>query len=518
MNTTSNDHSGTRVVLIGAGPGVAQAGAQLAALGPDAPPILDEFDIERFRAGGRLDTVAIRMRLGESVRGRACTMAIASLPSAMTGVLGELRDASAQLGIAFRVMPTLADVMLGSTGAGPAGSEIDLAGLIGRRPRPVDAGLVRAAVSGRRVLITGAGGSIGSELARLCAGFEPSKLVLMDRSENALFEIDRWVRENHPTLARRALLLDVVDVGATRQHVLELRPDIVFHAAAHKHVPLMEDHPAAAVRNNLFGTRSIADASIEAGVERFVMVSTDKAVNPTSVMGATKRMAELYVRSRNGMGSTRFCLVRFGNVLGSACSVLPIWANQIADGGPVTVTHPEMTRFFMTIPEAAALVVQAGALRGSEAAGADDEVFVLDMGAPVRILDLASRFIRQMGFAPAIDGRDVEDEGDRGRTRLPVVFSGIRPGEKLYEELAHEAEELRPTRVPGVLAWAGEPPALERVERMIEDLSSIQTTHPADRVLEAIERHVSRIVLPKTEQDVGIVHNEPRIRVGSHAA
>jgi FlaA1/EpsC-like NDP-sugar epimerase len=460
------------------------------------------------------------MRLGESVRGRACTMAIASLPSAMTGVAAELRAAAERLAIPFRAMPTLADVLLGANTAGGhfgAPNDVDLASLIGRAPRPLDERLVRSAITGRCVLITGAGGSIGSELARLCARFEPANLVLMDRSENALFEIDRWVRENHPHLPRRALLLDVVDDRATRQSLLGLRPDVVFHAAAHKHVPLMEDHPAAAVRNNLFGTKSIADASLEAGVERFVMISTDKAVNPTSVMGATKRMAELYVRSLNGREKTRFCLVRFGNVLGSACSVLPIWAAQVADGGPVTVTDPEMTRYFMTIPEAAALVVQAGAL-GVGPAGTDDEVFVLDMGRPVRILDLASRFLRQLGFAPVIDGRDVEDARDRGRPMLPVVFSGIRPGEKLYEELAHEAEELSPTRVPGVLAWAGPGPSADRVAAMVEDLSSIETTFPADRVIEAIERHVSRIALPKTEREVGIMHNEPRLRVGSHAA
>jgi FlaA1/EpsC-like NDP-sugar epimerase len=255
----------------------------------------------------------------------------------------------------------------------------------------------------------------------------------------------------------------------------------------------MEDHPSHAVNNNLFGAKSIADASLAVGVERFVMISTDKAVNPRNVMGATKRFAELYVRSRNSARSaTRFCMVRFGNVLGSACSVLPIWSRQLSDAAPITVTHPEMTRFFMTIPEAAQLVIQAGALSPAEANGAD--IFVLDMGAPVRIIELAERFIRAQGLNPVVLNRpaDADRLGHAAlasdRSQVPIIFTGPRPGEKLHEELAHATEALRPTPAPGVLAWAGPPTDPRLVSELVETLSSVRFSADNNAVLDAIAR------------------------------
>ena len=511
MGEERRKRGGGRIALIGAGAELGRARAQLDALGDDAPEIATEIDVESLRASGGLDTGRLREQLERAAGERACDTALACLPGAMTGVLGGVSRTATTLGMAFRVMPTLTDVMLGRT-AGAAGAPIDLAALIGREPRPVDEGLVREAVAGKRVLITGAGGSIGSELAGLCAGYGPSRLGLMDRSENALFEIDRRIGGAHPGLARVAMLHDVIEAETTRRLVADLRPQIVFHAAAHKHVPLMENHPCAAVRNNLFGTKSIADASLEAGASRFVMISTDKAVNPTSVMGATKRLAELYVRSLNGHGASRFCLVRFGNVLGSACSVLPIWAGQIGEGGPVTVTHEAMTRYFMTIPEAAALVVQASALGAADERGG---VFVLDMGEPVRIIELAERFVRLSGFDPVMPGGH---NGACGRATMPIVVTGIRPGEKLSEELAHEAESLTPTRVPGVLAWTGEAPARERVEAMIEELGSLAMTDPAEVVVAAIARQVRGMTRLSPEHEIETVDQGSRIRVGSHAA
>ncbi len=292
----------------------------------------------------------------------------------------------------------------------------------------------------------------------------------------------------------------------------------------------MEDHPAAAVNNNLFGTRSVADAALAAGTRRFVMVSTDKAVNPTSVMGATKRLAEIYVRSLNLIepvegegegrgrrgrrrggdgeapgagGAPRFSLVRFGNVLGSACSVLPIWSAQLAEGAPITVTHPEMTRYFMSIPEAAALVIQAATI--DKTPGHGDEVFVLDMGAPVRICELAERFVRSQGLAPRWEdaqGRamprpfpdaptlGVEPNSVIGLAQVPIRFIGARPGEKLHEELAYQTEDLARTRVPGILAWSGALPDLDLVRSMIEDMAQVRHSSEAAQVLEAIRRHV----------------------------
>jgi O-antigen biosynthesis protein WbqV len=360
-------------------------------------------------------------------------------------------------------------------------------------------------LTGKRVLITGAGGSIGSELARIVASFGPEHLVLMERAENALFEIDRQLAERFPRLARRAVLHDVVDADQTLRLLVQLRPHVVFHAAAHKHVPLMEDHPSHAVTNNLFGTKAIADAALAVNAERFVFVSTDKAVNPTSVMGATKRLAELYVQGLHARahfhgtvggepGATRFSMVRFGNVLGSAASVLQIWSAQLADGGPITVTDPRMTRFFMTIPEAAALVIQAGAIEPEGSAARSAPVYVLDMGKPARILDLAERFIRAHGFEPRAADMPTGRPPATGLPPIEIVFTGIRPGEKLFEELAYQAELLRPTPFPGINAWRGQAPTATEATAMIADLSGVRAITERGAVLSAIRRHLPEMV------------------------
>lgn len=376
-----------------------------------------------------------------------------------------------------------------------------MAALIGRPPVRLDASRIARALRGKRVMITGAGGSIGSELVLRVAEFAPAAIFLVERAENPLFEIDRRLGWRFPDVPRQALLHDVVDERGTRQMVLECRPDVVFHAAAHKHVPLMEDHPAQAVNNNFFGTRSIADAAIAAGVERFVFISTDKAVNPVSVMGATKRLAELYVRAaqeraRKAGERTRFSMVRFGNVLGSACSVLTIWAAQLAEGGPLTVTDPRMTRYFMTLDEAAALVLQAAALDQPPEAPA--ALYVLDMGRAVGILDLACRFARAMGYAPRVRrGADwngtvsgePQDTNDAGRPEIEIVFTGVRPGEKIHEELAYDAESLRPTEHPRIYAWCGREETCD-VDTMVADLAGVRFKNDRAGVVRAIARHV----------------------------
>lgn len=390
--------------------------------------------------------------------------------------------------------------------------QLDPAQLIGRHQAQIDREAIAAIITGKRVLITGAGGSIGSELARVCASFNPARLLLMERAENALFQIDHEMGRRHVSTPRSAILHDVNDPDQTLRLLMQHRPQVVFHAAAHKHVPLMEDHPALAVGNNLFATKSIADASIACGVERFVMISSDKAVNPTSVMGATKRLAELYIASlARASGGTRLSMVRFGNVLASACSVLPIWTQQIADGGPVTVTDPRMTRYFMTIPEAAALVVQAAALDQPVASA---PVYVLDMGEPIRILDLAQRFVRLHGFAPRVrwtpqyaglirnDPNSTTDQTieptDAHAPGMDVVFSGVRPGEKLFEQLAYAAEQLNPTEHPKINRWQSE--AATSCEgglglRMVADLMPMRApSAEKTAVLEAIRRWVPEMV------------------------
>ncbi len=337
---------------------------------------------------------------------------------------------------------------------------VDLSDLLGREPVNLDTPELQRFLAGKVVLVTGAGGSIGSEICRQAMKFCPARLILLDRAENALFEIDREL--NHRWVAADVVpvVADVCDARRVNDVFSTYRPHVVFHAAAHKHVPMMEHNAGEAVKNNVFGTKAVADATAACGAHAFVMVSTDKAVNPTSVMGASKRVAELYVQSlnrspkKNGDG-TRFLAVRFGNVLGSSGSVVPIFQKQIDAGGPVTVTHPDMQRYFMTIPEASQLVMQAGAI------GRGGEIFVLDMGAPVRILDLALELIRRRGLRA---GDDVN-----------IEFTGVRPGEKLFEELAFEHEQTRPTAHEKIRVWQLSPPGAAQIKRMLELLSLAQT-------------------------------------------
>ncbi|MEM8835261.1 MAG: polysaccharide biosynthesis protein [Planctomycetota bacterium] len=406
------------------------------------------------------------------------TRVIASLPRAMAELISEIERSCRDHNAELRLVPPALELIRGSAGTG--GAPLDLQALVGRAPRALDESRVRDLVRGRRVLITGAGGSIGSELARQCARFEPARIVLVERAENALFEIDRELQALMPGVERRAILHDVAEYETTLDHFENQRPEVVFHAAAHKHVPLMESHPSAAIRNNLFGTKAAADGALACGCERFVLISTDKAVRPSSVMGASKRAAEVYVRSLNARGETRFGLVRFGNVLGSACSVLPIWSKQIARGGPVTITHKDMTRFFMTIPEAASLVAQAATLTGTSG-----EVFVLDMHEPVAIKDLCARFIAQHGLRPRWEDGTLASAHDDA-SALPsirVVFTGIRPGEKLHEVLETHDEPLAATEVPGVLASRGVPVRGAHVWEMVDRLGRVHARMSDDAVV-----------------------------------
>ncbi len=328
-------------------------------------------------------------------------------------------------------MPRLTDFR----GQGQAGVEvrpIAIEDLLGRPQAALDRAAMASLIGGVRVLVTGAGGSIGSELVRQLAAFGPAELALLDVSEFALYQIDLEMAERHPDLKRRAILADVRDRRHLGQRFGEYRPELVFHAAALKHVPLVEDNPTEAILTNVVGTRHVADLAREAGARAMVLISSDKAVNPSSVMGATKRLAEAYIQAldladRRRNAPTRFVTVRFGNVLGSTGSVVPLFQRQLARGGPLTVTHPDVTRYFMTTREAVELVLQATTLGVASAAEGGD-IHVLDMGEPVRIVDLARQMIRLAGLRPE---RDVE-----------IVFTGLRPAEKLHEELFHTAEAL----------------------------------------------------------------------------
>jgi FlaA1/EpsC-like NDP-sugar epimerase len=371
---------------------------------------------------------------------------------------------------------------------------VPLADLLRRPVVNLDTPELQRFLAGKRVMVTGAGGSIGSEICRQAMRFCPQRLLMVERAENALFEIDRELRHTWVGADVRPLIADVCDAARVRQIFQTERPHVVFHCAAHKHVPMMERNAPEAIKNNVFGTKTVADAALAAKVQAFVLVSTDKAVNPTSVMGATKRVAELYVQSLNGRSDgatkrrsdggedvpafppfvapslrrsvasvpTRFVAVRFGNVLGSSGSVVPIFQKQIEAGGPVTVTHPDMRRYFMTIPEASQLVMQAGAI------GKGGEIFVLDMGEQVRILDLARELIRRNGLEP---GDDIE-----------VRFTGIRPGEKLYEELACDDEQTRPTSHAKIRVWELPLARRDEVERGLKVLAAAATGSNADAI------------------------------------
>ena len=356
------------------------------------------------------------------------------------------------------------------------------ADLLGRKAINLDTPELQRFLAGKRVMVTGAGGSIGSEICRQAMKFCPASLIMVDRCENALFEIDQALRDQWLGSDLRPIVADVGDVARIRQVFAEQRPQVVFHAAAHKHVPMMEANPGEAIKNNVLGTKCVADASLDAGVTAFVLISTDKAVNPTSVMGASKRVAELYIQSLNQSSQddrwtqpTRFVAVRFGNVLGSSGSVVPIFQKQIAAGGPVTVTDARMRRYFMTIPEASQLVMQAGAI------GSGGEIFVLDMGEPVRILDLAEEMIRRQGLKV---GRDIR-----------IKITGIRPGEKLFEELSNASDAITPTAHQQISVW--QLPQIEplRVSEMLADLEAVIDA-PRDTVIRAFMRAVDEFAPP----------------------
>jgi FlaA1/EpsC-like NDP-sugar epimerase len=351
-----------------------------------------------------------------------------AIPSAPGKVLRDIVGRCEKIQARLCIVPSLPDMLSGTSRLGPV-RDVNIEDLLRRPAVQTDIKSVAGYLSGQRVLVTGAGGSIGSELCRQIAALNPARLLLLGRGENSIFEIEQELIRDFG-IAPIALIGDVRDRARLEEIFLAERPTVVFHAAAHKHVPLMEANPSEAIKNNVLGTRNIAEIAAAFGVRKFLFVSTDKAVHPSSVMGATKRIGEMIVqnlaRSSQAPDATRFAVVRFGNVLGSRGSVIPTMRRQIAAGGPVTVTDPQMTRYFMTIPEAVQLILQAGAI------GKGGEIFLLDMGEPIRILDLACDLIRLSGLRPNVD--------------IPIAFTGARPGEKIEEQLTYSEEEKLPTQ------------------------------------------------------------------------
>ena len=385
------------------------------------------IDDDVNKKGTRIRGVKVvggRDNIEEAVKKYGVEEIIFCIPSAPVSVRNEILEKCSIPGVALKTLPTLSQLVNGEVTLQQV-KNVSIDDLLGRTQVCTDNGAIRGKVKGKTVLVTGGGGSIGSELCRQIAALEPGMLIIFDIYENNAYDIQMELKRKHPELNLLVLIGSVRDEKRVRYVFDRYRPEVVCHAAAHKHVPLMEDSPAEAIKNNVFGTYITAKAAGDFGTSLFILISSDKAVNPTNVMGASKRLCEMVIQSMNGHNGTNYIAVRFGNVLGSNGSVIPLFKKQIAEGGPVTVTDKRVTRFFMTIPEAVSLILQAGAYAKG------GEVFVLDMGSPVRIDDMARKMIRLSGFEPDVD--------------IKIVYTGLRPGEKLFEELLLKSEGLQKT-------------------------------------------------------------------------
>jgi FlaA1/EpsC-like NDP-sugar epimerase len=376
---------------------------------------------------------------------------VIALPSANSRQMQRVVALCEATGLPFRVLPHMKDLVTGQVTLKEL-REVKIDDLLGRETVSLDWKAITQGVQGKSVLVTGGGGSIGSELCRQVARLKPAHLVIFEQSEFNLYSIEIELRRSFPELKLTALLGDICDPVAVEQMLRRHRPAVILHAAAYKHVPMLEHQLRAAVMNNVLGTRTLAALADRYGCVMFVMISTDKAVNPANIMGMTKRVAEIYCQNLSARSATHFITVRFGNVLGSAGSVIPLFQKQIAQGGPVTVTHPEITRYFMTIPEAAQLILQAGTM------GKGGEIFVLDMGEPVKIAYLAEQLIRLSGKKP---GEEIE-----------IIYTGLRPGEKLYEELFHESEKLAGTTHPKILLANSRSMDFAQLEQVLDGLAT----------------------------------------------
>jgi FlaA1/EpsC-like NDP-sugar epimerase len=395
---------------------------------------------------------------------------IVALPSANSQTIKMAVELGRSVGLKnIKVVPSVAEIVNEEISIRVL-REIQVGDLLGRQSAQLEAGEVENFIKGKKVLISGAAGSIGSELSKQTAKFGPSSLILLDQDETGIFNLFEELKNKFSGLTIQPLIADITDEKKIYRLFNKQNIDIIFHAAAYKHVPLMEKNPDEAVKNNVFGTEILAEASFKHNVEKFVFISTDKAVNPTSIMGATKRAGEMICQSLNGKGVTKFISVRFGNVLDSRGSVIPIFKEQIKKGGPVEVTHPDMKRYFMTIPEACLLVMQAGAM------GRGGEVFVLDMGKPIRILDLAKEMIRLSGFEPDKD--------------IPVVFIGLRPGEKFFEEILSAEEGTVNTRHPKIFKAKLSAVNGEELKEKLEELKEAVKTADRGRIIDILKQLV----------------------------
>ncbi|MCL5428989.1 MAG: polysaccharide biosynthesis protein [Chloroflexi bacterium] len=421
-----------KVLVVGAGDAGALVVRELQKNPQLAMVPVGYLDDDSEKQGQRIHGVPVVGTTGDLQRQAQLVKAdeiIMAIPSAPGSLLRQVAETSRQADLPFRTMPGVYELIGGKVSVNRL-REVDITDLLRRQPTQIDRKSVGSSLGGKRVLVTGAGGSIASELCRQVARWSPAQLILLGHGENSIFEIFIELNSDYPNLGLQPVIADIRDLNRLAEIFRQFRPDIIFHTAAHKHVPLMEANIPEAVTNNILGTRNVVEAADLAKIPRLVMVSTDKAVQPSSVYGATKRIAEWIVLDAAKDGRKAYSVVRFGNVLGSRGSVVPLFKQQIAVGGPVTVTHPEMERYFMTIPEAVHLVLQASAFAGQ------GQLYMLEMGKPVRILDLANDLIRLSGLEP---GEDIQ-----------IEFSGLRPGEKLSEQLWDEGAEYKNTSHPDI--------------------------------------------------------------------
>ena len=431
------------------------------------------IDDDKSKLGKRISGVKIegnRYDIPYIVGEQEIDLIVIAIPSIDSKNKSEIIEICKNTNCKLQIIPGMYEILSGDATVSRI-KDVDLEDLLGRDPIQLDNKGIEDYIKGRTILVTGAGGSIGSELCRQISMFQPKKLVLFDIYENNVYDIQNELREDFPDMDLSVLIGSIRDRDRLHEVFTKYKIDVVFHAAAHKHVPLMEDSPKEAVKNNVFGTLNLALEASAAGVSRFVMISTDKAVNPTNIMGATKRLCEMIVQAMDKQSKTEFVAVRFGNVLGSNGSVIPLFKRQIAHGGPVTVTHKKIIRYIMLIPEAAQLVLQAGAFAKG------GEIFVLDMGKPVKIYDLACDLIRLSGLEPNKD--------------IKIVFSGLRPGEKLYEELLMSEEGLQDTVHNKI--YVGKPTFedMDKLTIKLEQLRKLLELNDIDEI-----KHVMQMIVP----------------------
>ncbi len=492
--------SAESVLIYGAGAAGGQLCSSLRSRGQfravgfvDDNPLLQDVRIAGLRVHPSERLLELRRRLGVKI-------VLLAMPSTSRRRRAEILDRVTAMGFKVQTVPEISEIISGNARLEEV-RDIDVHDLLGRAPVPPNTGLLSACIRGKSILVTGAGGSIGSELCRQIMDLSPRRLVLLEVSELALYEIERELRAANVRLGQRIELIALLGNAHHKHRVREIMTTFaiqtVYHAAAYKHVPIVEHNMIEGIHNNIFATYNTAEAAMECRVETFVLISTDKAVNPTNVMGCTKRVAEMVLQGlQQRGGNTRFCMVRFGNVLESSGSVVPLFREQIRDGGPVTVTHPDVIRYFMTIPEAAQLVIQAGSM------GSGGDVFVLDMGSPVRISDLAKRMVQLAGYTVR---DDKNPDGD-----IEIRFTGLRPAEKLFEELLI-GKNVTGTEHPRILRAMEQSLTWEQMRHVLDDLAQCSLRFDCERAREVLLRAVPEYRPAERVQDHVWLHGGSRV-------